>query len=71
MVYNNLALLLCRFERAKLQKNPFRVVVFQKNRPLSQLVKADIQRFGQVSMHYDQETSNMDWRNGTWKQYQR
>ena len=33
MVYNNLALILCRFERAKLQKNPFRMeVVFKKNK---------------------------------------
>jgi hypothetical protein len=34
MVYNNLALLLCRFERAKLQKNPFRMEGVFKKRPI-------------------------------------
>lgn len=48
MIYNNIALILCRFEGAKLQNNPFRMEVFSKKRPLSQLVKADIQQFGQV-----------------------
>ena len=30
MIYNNIALILCRFEDAKSQKNPFRMVVIFK-----------------------------------------